>query len=202
MTLLQLDHLFLFVANRERAEAMMAEAGLRVNYARAHPGQGTSNLCACLDDVFLELLWLDGSPVSAESERIGLGARGRGEGSPIGVSWRGGADVVTEPYAAPFLPPGVTIPVARASLDPALPFAFRTPGGALPIERTDGLPGERQRPDWATLARCEVTVPRPERAAAMLAPFERLSVVAGAPGLRATLRSPDGTATREIAWNA
>lgn len=199
---MELDHLFLFVSSRERAEAMMAEAGLCVNYSRSHPGQGTTNLCACLDDMFVELLWLDGSPVSDETERITLGARGRGEGSPVGVSWRGPSDLPCEPYAALFLPNGMTIPVARASLDPSLPFVFRTPGGTPPIERTDGLPGTRQRPHLTTLGTCEVRVPDPEAARPLLSRFERVSLVRGPPGLRLTLLAPDGTVDREVEWRA
>ena len=60
----ELDHLFLFVSSEATARQMMDDAGLRVNYSLSHPGQGTRNLCACLDDVFLELIWLDGSPIS------------------------------------------------------------------------------------------------------------------------------------------
>lgn len=52
----ELDHLFLLVSDEQTAIAMMEDSGLRVNYRRVHPGQGTSNLCACLDDVFIELL--------------------------------------------------------------------------------------------------------------------------------------------------
>ena len=54
---MELDHIFLFVRNEEPAQRMMADAGLRVNYTRHHPGQGTTNLCACLDDMFFELLF-------------------------------------------------------------------------------------------------------------------------------------------------
>jgi len=117
---MELDHLFVFVPNEAVAQDMMDAAGLVVNYSRQHAGQGTRNLCACLDDIFLELLWLDGTEVAPEAARIGLYARGRGEGSPLGVAWRGPAPLPTEPYAAPFLPDGATIAVAAASLDQAI----------------------------------------------------------------------------------
>lgn len=201
----ELDHLFLFVPDEETAQSMMARAGLRVNYARAHPGQGTRNLCACLDDVFLELLWLDGSPISDESERITLGLRGRGTGSPLGISWRGLSPFEedasgVEPYRAPFLPSGASIPVARASLDPSVPFVFRTPGGVPPIERTDGLAGDRQAPDLTTLAKCTVFVQNPEIAREVLAPFDRLTIDKGAPGFRLHALRPDGVIGRTIDW--
>lgn len=198
---IELDHIFLFVPDERCASEMMANARLRVNYSRSHEGQGTRNLCACLDDTFLELLWLDGSEVSSESERITLGARGRGEGSPIGVAWRGEAPgIECEPYAAPFFPHGKTIPVARASLDLNLPFVFRTPDGTKPIDRTDGLVGTRQSSELATLGHCELLVPNPEHVAALLADFSRMSVKEGSPGLHMTLLDANGRIGRTITW--
>lgn len=198
----ELDHVFLFVRDEKNARAMMDSAGLRVNYTRVHKGQGTSNVCACLDDMFLELLWLDGSAIDAEAERVGLAPRGRGLGSPIGVSWRGGCALEQVPYAAPFLPSGVTIPVARASLDSALPFVFRTPGGIRPIDRTDGLVGDRQSPHLTVLGHCEITVPNPEVVSALLHGFERLSVSFGEPALHIALLDPQGEIGRAFTWRA
>jgi len=196
----ELDHAFLFVPDERRAQEMMASAGLRVNYSRSHEGQGTRNVCACLDDVFLELLWLDGSEVSSESERVTLGARGRGEGSPVGVAWRGPSSIESVPYAAPFLPEGTAIPVARASLDLNMPFVFGAPDGMKPIDRADGLVGVRQAPDLATLGHCELTVPHPEPVSALLADFDRISVKKGAPALNMTLLDADGRLARTITW--
>lgn len=188
----ELDHIFLLVRDRRVAENLMQTAGLLTNYSRQHPGQGTTNVCACLDDMFIEFLWLDGSYISVESERIGLGERGRGNGSPIGVSWRGADPVVSDEYSAPFLPSGVTIPVAKASVDRSLPFVFKTPGGVPPIGRTDGLPGERQLPRFATLACCEVSLPNPQEAAPLLQWCDRIKIVTGPPGFRLAFTTPDG----------
>ncbi|WP_081904725.1 VOC family protein [Palleronia rufa] len=188
----ELDHIFLLVADRSTAERLMQTAGLVTNYSRQHPGQGTTNICACLDDMFVEFLWFDGSKISAESERIGLGDRGRGDGSPIGVSWRGAAPVACDAYSAPFLPAGVAIPVAQASLNRSLPFVFQTPGGVPPIDRTDGLPGERQRPRFGTLALCEISLPNPQEAASLLQWCERIELVKGQPGFRLVFVTPDG----------
>jgi Glyoxalase-like domain len=184
----ELDHIFLFVSDERHARAMMAAASLRVNYSRIHHGQGTRNLCACLDDIFLELIWLDGSPIAAESERITLAARGRGQGCPIGVSWRGACDLDSNPYAAPFLPAGLTIPVARASLDPKMPFVFQSPGGTSPINRKDDLVGDRQAPHLTVMKHCR------------LAAFERISVCQGNYGLGITLLGADGRIGRKIRW--
>ncbi len=91
----ELDHIFLIVRDETQAHSMMDQAGLRVNYSRVHPGQGTRNICACLDDVFIELLWSDGSEVSPETRQVTLDDRCNGRGSPLGVSWRG-----TSPFDA------------------------------------------------------------------------------------------------------
>jgi hypothetical protein len=199
---LELDHIFLFVRDEHHAREMIAQAGLRVNYSRIHKGQGTRNICACLDDMFLELLWLDGSVAANECEAITLTARGRGEGSPIGVSWRGECNLDCVGYKAPFLPEGGTIPVARASLDPDMPFVFRTPGGIRPIDRTDGLVGNRQSPDLTVLGYCEISVPNPGPVAALLAGFDRITVCEGRPGLNLILLDQHGQSGREFKWEA
>lgn len=197
---MELDHIFLFVPDMASAHAMMADAGLRVNHSRTHKGQGTRNLCACLDDVFLELLWLDGSPIEKEAERITLGVRGRGSGSPIGVSWRGPSDIDCEYHAAPFLPKGAIIQVARASLDPSLPFVFRSPGGVRPIDQKDDLAGDRQTPEIATLAHCELSVPNPVPVSALLSGFKSISVIDGPYGLALELLAADGSIIRKFKW--
>jgi Glyoxalase-like domain len=196
----ELDHLFLFKPSELCAREMMTKAGLRVNYTRTHKGQGTRNLCACLDDIFLELLWLDGSDILTQCNQITLAARGRGEGSPIGVSWRGQCELDCIEYAAPFLPAGVTIPVARASLDAELPFVFRTPGGTRPIDRTDDLVGNRQSPHLTVLGHCEILVPNPEPVVQLLETFDRVTVREGAPSLTLTLLDANGRVGREITW--
>jgi hypothetical protein len=196
----ELDHIFLFVSDEQTARQMMAAASLKVNYSRVHKGQGTRNICACLDDMFLELLWLDGSAIAAESEDITLAARGRGQGSPIGVSWRGTSDLECIEYVAPFLPAGVTIPVARASLDLSLPFVFRTPAGTKPIDRTDGLVGNRQSPDLSILGQCNIFVPNPEPVARLLGNFNRIRVHGGRPSLNLTLLDANGRVGRKFTW--
>lgn len=198
---IELDHIFLFVPSRSAAERMMEEAGLRVNYSRSHPGQGTTNLCACLDDVFLELLWLDGSAISEESERMTLGERGRGAGLPIGVSWRGDCPMKTDGYAAPFLPHGSSIPVARVSKDLSVPFVFESPGGVPPIRRDDGLVGERQRPLYETLRSCRIQLREPGQTRQLLAGFEKISVVEGADNrLEFVLGGHGAHADKSIIW--
>lgn len=201
----ELDHIFLIVRDEAQARSMMDQAGLRVNYSRVHPGQGTRNICACLDDVFIELLWSDGSEVSQATMQVTLNDRCNGLGSPVGISWRrkspfDDSDGGTVPYFAPFLPAGVSIPVASKSLDLALPFVFQTPGGTPPIERTDGLVGDRQSPELATLGKCKLLVRDPKQIRDFLAPFEKIEVQEGAPTLRFELLRPGGSIGKVFSW--
>lgn len=199
--MIELDHVFLFVESRTVAEKMMDDAGLRVNYSRSHPGQGTTNLCASLDDVFLELLWLDGSPISEESERVTLGERGRGKGMPFGIAWRGDYSMKTDRYAAPFLPHGMSIPIAHASKDLTVPFVFESPGGVPPIRRQDGLVGERQRPFYTTLQSCRVQLQVPGPTRQLLSGFDKISVEQGADDrIEFVLQGDSGHANKSIVW--
>lgn len=198
---MELDHVFLFVKDEATAAEMMEQAGLRVNYGRAHPGQGTRNLCACLDDMYFELLWLDGSPISEATEDIGLGGRGRGDGSPIGLAWRGDVDVDCVAYAAPFLPPGLSIPVAKASLEKALPFVFQSPGGVPPINGDESLFGQRQRPTYGRLEEVLIGLPCALKLPEFIHSFERTRFVTGEPSIEAILSSPSGSATHHFAWS-
>ena len=148
-----IDHVFVLSRDRAGLEARLGRAGLVPSFRRAHPGQGTSNLCYCFDDGYLELLSIDdpGAERDPQVARTGLIARGSGAPGvcPYGIAWRDGPEpplaVETWDYAAPFLPPGVAIPVALESLDPAAPFLFRSPDTAPPAEWTDGRQGEIQR---------------------------------------------------------
>lgn len=202
----ELDHIFVVVEDESQARSMMDQAGLRVNYSRVHPGQGTRNICACLDDVFIELLWADGSEISPATEQITLAQRFRGRGYPVGISWRGSSpfgssNISTIKYFAPFLPAGVSIPVMSDSLDLSLPFVFQTPGGTPPIERTDGLAGDRQSPNLCTLGKCKLYVPDAERVRKLMAPFEKIEVGEGPPSIRFELLGPEGLTRKAFNWD-
>jgi hypothetical protein len=150
---MELDHVFVWTAPgggalRERLEAV----GLVETYRRAHPGQGTANVCYALENAFVELLWLtDAAEAEAPAiARTGLAARARwrdGEGCRFGVAWRvapGAAQPVeTWDYRPPYLPPGASIPMAVASDDVRLPLVFCSPGtsppAAWPLERRGAL---------------------------------------------------------------
>jgi len=198
---MELDHIFLFVKDEATAREMMQHADLRVNYSRTHPGQGTKNYCACLDDMYFELLWLDGSPIAGPSEYIGLGARGRGEGSPIGLAWRGEMDLECIPYAAPFLPANMSIPVAKTSLNKAHPFVFQSPGGDAPINGDESLVGQRQRPTYARLKEVIIRLPATNQFPAFMHSFERVHFAIGEPSIEAKLSAPFGSTTTQFIWS-
>ncbi|WP_207459151.1 VOC family protein [Azospirillum sp. SYSU D00513] len=148
---LELCHIFLFVEPGAPEAARLREAGLVESFRRAHPGQGTANLCYCFDNAYLELLWLESaeeakSPAIARTglaERAGWRANGA---SPFGIALRaaGPLPFVTWDFTPSYLPPGMAIPVSLESEDPAHPFIFQSPGNARPDAWTDGRAGNRQ----------------------------------------------------------
>jgi hypothetical protein len=152
----QLCHVFVFVEPGAPEAARLEEAGLRENSRRRHPGQGTSNVCYCFDNAFLELLWAEDEaemtgPTIART-RLAERARWRETGaSPFGIALRTAAadqplPFPTWDYRPPYLPAGMAIPVALASEDPRQPMLFRSPGSGRPDSWTDGRGGDRQRP--------------------------------------------------------
>lgn len=150
-----IDHLLVFVAPDAPEITRLTSLGLSESFRRAHPGQGTANACFCFDNAYLELLRLT-APAEAAScalARAGLLVRAdwrRSGASPFGIALRSDGPDADLPfpswdYAAPFLPAGMTIPVATASDDPRQPLLFRSPGNARPDQWTDGRAGARQR---------------------------------------------------------
>jgi hypothetical protein len=149
-----LDHLFVFVAPDGPEAGRLAALGLAESFRRSHPGQGTANACFCFDNAYLELLWIADAHEAAACVlgRCGLMARANWRttgASPFGIALRNADPAAVPPfpcwdYAAPFLPAGMTIPVATASDDPRQPLLFRSPGNARPDQWTDGRAGARQ----------------------------------------------------------
>jgi len=145
-----LCHVFVFVSPGAReAAAGLEAAGLRESFRRSHPGQGTANACWCFDNAYLELLWADDGAALAgpavTRTRLAERARWRGTGaSPFGIAVRGATPFAAWDYRPPYLPAGMSIPVALSSEDPRQPFLFRSPGDARPDAWTDGRAGGRQ----------------------------------------------------------
>ena len=152
MSGLELCHVFMFVAPDAPEAEALERLGLRESCRRVHPGQGTANLCYCFDNAFLELLWVTDSAAitSPVVARTGLAERAgwRTSGSnPFGIALRGNAAAPfpTWDYTPPYLPKGMSIPVALSSDDHRQPLLFMSPGNARPDRWQDGRAGERQR---------------------------------------------------------
>ncbi len=147
-----LDHIFVFVppdAPNERQH--LANLGLTETYQRAHPGQGTANVCYAFENAFLELLWLTDpqEAASAPIARTALAQRGqwrRNNASPFGIAWRLPPGHHTQPvptwhYRPPYLPGDMSIHMAIGSQDPQHPLLFASPGKNAPSQ----WPAQRQQ---------------------------------------------------------
>ncbi|TQV80668.1 VOC family protein [Denitrobaculum tricleocarpae] len=147
----ELCHVFMFVEPGAPEAEALERLGLRESYRRDHPGQGTTNVCYCFDNAFLELLWVTdrAAIVSPVVARTGLSERAdwRENGAnPFGIALRGApaAPFPTWDYKPPYLPAGMSIPVACSSDDSAQPLLFMSPGNARPDQWQDGRAGNRQ----------------------------------------------------------
>jgi hypothetical protein len=143
-----IDHLFLLVEPDGPEINTLKRLGLTETYRRAHPGQGTANVCFALDNLYLELLWLTSeaearSPAIART-RLWERSQWRTLGTcPFGIAFRGDlldAGVPSWDYRPPYLPPGMGIPVATDSDDPMQPMLFVSPGREAPRD----WPAERR----------------------------------------------------------
>lgn len=134
-----LDHVYVFCQPGAPEQQRLLAAGLRVGRARIHVGQGTANVCFFFADLMLELIWLRDR---AEAQAAGIAMlrlderadwRRRGT-SPFGIAVRSDdADDAlpgaTEPYAAPYLPSGITMPIAVNPAGAREPMLFGMPPG-------------------------------------------------------------------------
>jgi hypothetical protein len=141
-----LDHVFVFHDSLTDAEQAGRALGLTETYRRRHPGQGTSNICYCFDNAFLEFLVLEDAAAARAPDiaRTGLRERSRWRElgtCPIGIAWRGAPAQAapafpTWPYRPPYLPAGRHIPVAVESDAPTVPMLFESPAQVAPSEWT------------------------------------------------------------------
>ena len=121
--MLELDHIFVCVADENNAVRTLTKFGLNLSPRRIHSGQGTANRVAFFDNAYLELL-LQNNDEDLQSQvvqTVSLWERMQWKytgASPFGVAFRFIADVEphipipTRPYDAPFLPPGISMPIA------------------------------------------------------------------------------------------
>jgi hypothetical protein len=166
LTYMQLDHIFAFIDQESSAIADLEAKGLFVSYRRAHIGQGTANACFVFDNAFLELLWLTDvqdarSPPIART-RLWERSQWQVQGTcPYGLAWRGDdSGIGTWPFAPPYLPEGINIPVACESDDPRLPMMFTFPGSTAPIDWSAERRNFPAHPGgWNRLDSIEITLP-------------------------------------------
>ncbi|HEY0836833.1 MAG TPA: VOC family protein [Azospirillum sp.] len=201
-----LCHVFAFVTPGAPEAAALEAAGLRESFRRAHPGQGTANACWCFDNAYLELLWVEDAAALAgpaiARTHLAERARWRETGaSPFGIAVRGATPFAAWTYAPPYLPAGLSIPVALSAEDPRQPFLFRSPGDARPDAWTDGRAGGRQAAaGLAEIAgvHLEVTVPPSDDLRALEAAGLLTLSMAEAPRMVLTLSRRDGGAPRHL----
>lgn len=205
--MLHLDHIFVFVEPDAPEKKRLDEAGLVESYRRDHRGQGTSNVCYCFDNAYLELLWVrDAEELSSKNvapTRLAERADRHQVGtSPFGIALR--SEPVDAPlpfptwkYDAPFLPDGVQIDVAQDSRDPTQPFIFRAPGGTRPDSWSDGRAGARQmRTGLAEIMAVKLGYAPPNEPGEAIRNLEAtgllsVSTRSGGPGLRLGLGNSD-----------
>lgn len=133
-----LDHVFLASSRGAPEVEPLLAAGFTEGEPNEHHGQGTACRRFFFENAYLEFLWLEdraeaGSPaISRTGLRERLGASGRA--SRIGVCLRLAGNrpeppVATWSYQPRYLPPGLSIPMARNSVISEEPLLFFTPPG-------------------------------------------------------------------------
>ena len=126
MMQLELDHLFICVEPGGPEASLLDAIGLTQGAGNVHEGQGTKNVRYFFDNAYLELIWVhdQAGAQHARTRPTGIWERCRWRETgacPFGVALRpaAGSDgpypFATWTYRPPYLPAGVTIPVAANS---------------------------------------------------------------------------------------
>jgi hypothetical protein len=134
----ELDHIFLAVSKGGPEVEQLLAVGFLEGASNTHPGQGTACRRFFFENGYLELVWLEDFDEAASRlvAPTGLAARVGSEpgASGLGICIRpkDGAlndlPLRTWPYQAPYLPPGVAIPMAANSSLHHEPLLFFLPG--------------------------------------------------------------------------
>jgi hypothetical protein len=124
--------------------------GLTEGSGNTHPGQGTANRRFFFANAFIELLWIEdeGEVASAVTAPTRLRERlsGGADVSPFGICYRPSADqsaatFATFAYTPSYLPPGMSIDIARDTpLSEPMCFFFR------PATAPESWEGARRQP--------------------------------------------------------
>jgi len=164
----ELDHLFIATQPAAPGLDTLLHIGLIEGSRNVHPGQGTANRRIFFHNAMLEFLWLrdaheaQGEPI----RRTGLYERlaGQDNATPFGICLRQTVSDAplpfdTWPYCPPYLPPGMSIPMATNSRIIHEPLLFCIPFGGRP----DAYPADRCEPidhpvGWREITAVRVTV--------------------------------------------
>jgi hypothetical protein len=129
-----LDHFYICVDDLDVAEQVLTDFGMQFTLHASHSGQGTRNACAFFENAYFELLACadEHELQSAAVRPLALWERihwRRCGASPFGVALRGeSAGVIdTWAYDAPFLPPGMHLPIVTPPDMPQQPMIFVFP---------------------------------------------------------------------------
>ncbi|WP_419904004.1 VOC family protein [Kiloniella sp.] len=207
---IEIDHIFVFLdpeENQDPEEArLLKQAGFVESYRRDHPGQGTTNICYCFDNAYLELLWVK-DEAAARSEvisktRLAERALWKANGnSPFGIALRPELPIQTWAYCPPYLPQGISIPVACSSMDAKQPFIFNSIGGKRPDSWSNNKDLKRQNSaGFSEIKSVELTIPETNPPSEDLVTLEQSGVLnlttnAAHHSMSLSLTSPDGKIT-------
>lgn len=133
---MDIDHIFIFSANRGSEAAQLIDFGLVEGSSRAHPGQGTTNRKFYFENFFLELLWVSNEN-EIKSKRTGptllweRSVRGN-QYSPFGLCLHNNEasrDLFKESdsYNPVYFPKEKTIDIIKNEKAGSLPWTFRLP---------------------------------------------------------------------------
>lgn len=171
---MELDHIFMFVAPDSDAIDRLSALGLVETYRRTHPGQGTTNVCYCFDNLFLELLWVTdseeaSSPLIKRTLLLERSQWVKNGANRFGIAWRGTSDIEVWNFAPPYLPDGLHIPVAIDSDDLTQPMMFQSPGTLAPKDMPPTRRGVLQQPaGYTDVRKVELILPKGAKASGAL----------------------------------
>jgi hypothetical protein len=149
---LELDHVFVVCGPGAPELDPLLRLGFSEGAPNVHPGQGTSCRRLFFENAFLECLWLRDAHEAAGPLIAGTHLAERcspGSGwNPFGLCFRPSAGAPlrlpfpTWEYRPPYLPPGLSIPMAMNAGRAEEPLVFALPFG----QRPDALPEGKRQP--------------------------------------------------------
>lgn len=132
----ELDHFFILVEHPEKAAQLLESQGLKRGFSRAHPGQGTSNICFEFSNSKLELLWIRdaGEANNGVASELHFCERtSSDDASPFGLILNKTDLATTESpfngwdYQADYLPLGKAFHIGENSADLSEPLCIYLP---------------------------------------------------------------------------